>query len=640
MFDLDALGAKLSGQFDMAKSQRQMVEQRWLEDLRQYRGGYSPAVEARLNRSKTFVRITRTKVKSATARLMDMVFPAGNNDSWSISPSPVPDIDLPSHILLSVAAAQGHMPTPNQENSIKRMLAKTAAERMEAQIRDQLGRLKYKSIMRDVIQSGNLYGTGIAKGPMVNHSYEKHWQLVDGKWALQLVKQISPYVEFAPLWRIYPDMTASDFSDVRFVYDRHVMPKHKVIDLSKREDFDADMIRRVLTEHPAGNVVLQPWETELRAIGLDWSGCYHYKESYEIPEFWGAISAKDLADVGLELPDDSLLEYWANVWMLAGRVIKIEVQPIEGVGLPFFAYYWDKDETSIFGEGIPAIIRDDQDAYNALTRATLDNAGITAGPQIEVNVDLMSSAEDTNEVFPFKVWKRTGIGIDSQYPALRVYDIASHIPELANMADRFKNQIDEATIPAYMHGEGVSKGSVGRTASGLSMLMSAAQIVFKDQLFSIDEGVQRPFIEGMFHWNMQFNEDESIKGDHEIAVRGTSSLVAREIRAQNLTDFANSTMNEFDAPYVDRRALNRERAVVLELGDDIIMSDEQVGNNLAAETLKRGTENLSGVGGGVKGVGGLGPGGFENNQPSGGAFNVPAPQAPNVFGGGVKGGAG
>jgi hypothetical protein len=123
------------------------------------------------------------------------------------------------------------------------------------------------------------------------------------------------------------------------------------------------------------------------------------------------------------------------------------------------------------------------------------------------------------------------------------------------------------------------------------MMMSAAQITFKDQLFSIDDDVQRPFLEAMYHWNMQFNPRPEIKGDMTISVKGTSSLTAREIRAQNLDQFANSTMNQFDAPFIDRHALNVQRAKVLELGDDIILDKDQALLLQMRQMLANGTDN-------------------------------------------------
>jgi len=223
------------------------------------------------------------------------------------------------------------------------------------------------------------------------------------------------------------------------------------------------------------------------------------------------------------------------------------------------------------------------------------------------------------------------VGIESQYPAIREIKLDSHINEYMGLAQFFANNIHEATIPSYMHGEATSKGSVGRTASGLSMLMSAAQITFKDQLFSLDDDVQGPFLEAAYHWNMQFNPKPEIKGDFNVVVKGTSSLVAREIRATNLDQFANSTLNQFDGPFIDRHALNKQRARVLELGDDIIRDKDQAFLLMTQQALENGTNSAGNTQG--------------TQQPNGGAQAAPvlpgeqgAPQLPGGQAAGLAGG--
>lgn len=42
--------------------------------------------------------------------------------------------------------------------------------------------------------------------------------------------------------------------------------------------------------------------------------------------------------------------------------------PIEGVRWPYHLYYLDHDETSIFGDGLASIMRDDQKMLNASIR--------------------------------------------------------------------------------------------------------------------------------------------------------------------------------------------------------------------------------------------------------------------------------
>lgn len=128
-------------------------------------------------------------------------------------------------------------------------------------------------------------------------------------------------------------------------------------------------------------------------------------------------------------------------------------------------------------------------------------------------------------------------------------------------------------MPRYMSGENVRQGAAG-TASGMSMLMGAANIVLKDLLSSWDNGVSQPVFEGFYHWNMRYNPDQDIKGDFNVDARGASSLIAKEVRAQQLQQFLVATNNPDDRVLVNRKKAVREWANCLEMADVMHTDDE------------------------------------------------------------------
>jgi hypothetical protein len=174
---------------------------------------------------------------------------------------------------------------------------------------------------------------------------------------------------------------------------------------------------------------------------------------------------------------------------------------------------------------------------------------------------------------PWKVWMRNGTNPGA--PAIRAIDLPSHLNELFQLVQLFETNSDEVTaIPRYMTGENATAGAAG-TASGMSMLMGAANIVIKDLITSWDEGITRPFLQALYRWNMQFHHDPSIKGDFDVKARGTASLVAKEVRAQQLNNFAQMVANPMDAPYVKRDKLLMQRAEANELSD-VIKTEEEM----------------------------------------------------------------
>jgi DNA-binding protein YbaB len=237
--------------------------------------------------------------------------------------------------------------------------------------------------------------------------------------------------------------------------------------------------------------------------------------------------------------------------------------------------YFEKDESSFWGIGIPSIMRDPQQLFNSAIRMMVDNAAITSGPQIEVNNDLLEEEEDVENIVPFRIWTRSGTGADAVAPAMRVYQIESHTAEFIEMARLFMEFGDEATaLPKFTYNE--PDAGAAQTVGGLSMLMGQANITLKDIAKNWDDGITTPFITDLYHFNMQFSDDTSVKGDMEIIARGASSLVAKEIRSHALDAFAASTLNPVDLPWIKTGELLRQRARARDLPvDDIVKTDDE-----------------------------------------------------------------
>jgi hypothetical protein len=591
------LGEELLSMFHEYEVDKRLTEERWIKDLRQYRGEYDPEILAKLHpkRSKAFLSLTRTKTKTVSARETDLLFPANGDKNWSINPSPIPELvpDVIESIILQYQEATGERPT---EEHIRQFINEEAEKRsrnMEREMHDQLNALKYRWIIRQTIFDGNLYGTGILKGPLAKTVKSKRWlpNKETGEWVTVELEKLMPYCENVSVWDIYPDMSAKHPDDMRGVFQRYVMGRHKVVELSNRQDFNGEAIRAYLRQNPDGDAELKTFENDLRALNdtssndnftgkHESAGPAHIsrKGKYELKEYWGYLDIDKLRQAGVNIPPEFDMEVAANIWILGDIIIKAVVSHIDGVHLPYHFYYYDKDDTSIWGEGIPSIMRDAQSLFNASVRAMLDNAAISAGPIIEANTDLLEPNEDPKDLFPFRVFLRDGQGADAAAQAIRVYSLPSYTNEFMAMINFFMSASDEVTaIPRYMYGDTQNVGGAGKTASGLSMLMGAANVTVKDQIKNFDDGITLPFIKGLYFWNMEFNPKENIKGDYEVLAKGSTSLIAREVKAESLITFMNVTNNPTDLMYTKRDNVLREYTKVLDLDDmDLIKDPNQV----------------------------------------------------------------
>lgn len=576
---VQSIGTLLLAEFNQAEIAKRETEQRFLKDLRQYRGIYEPEVLARIGkvRSKTFTRATRVKVKTVNARVSDLLFSASSEErNWTCDPTPVTSLDKETKqkVMAILVKSLGKQPSKIEFEAACKKVAKQASDGMTKVMDDQLSEAKYKKVAREVLHSGHLYGTGILKAPLVERKTRTKFVKENNKWVMKTESYVVPFMEAVSIWRWYPDMSATTLEDCRYTYELHLFTRHALFSLSQKKSFDKKKILAYLEAYPKGQRETRYFDNEIRQIGDRTNSQHKDDGQYEVLERWGWLDGQQLSDAGVFVPPERMQEtFFSNVWLFPnGEVIKIALQPINGVTWPYHLYYADKDETSIFADGFAAIMRDDQDTINAASRMVLDHAAITAGAQIEVNMDLLSNGEKADDMFPFKIWKRNGKNPGER--AVNVITIPSGLEELLPIVNMFKENADDVTaIPRYMQGENATTGAAG-TASGMSMLMANASIVMKDLITNYDE-VTRTFIDSLYKWNMQFHPDNSIKGDFDVVARGTASLMAKEIRAQQLDQFAGATANELDAPYIKREELLRQRATAHDLSG-VVKTEEEV----------------------------------------------------------------
>ena len=131
---VDGLGSALQSRFEEYKLQREDIEDDWLDDLRAFNGEYSVETQQALNenpnRSRVFVGLTRTKVMSAYSRLIDLMFQP-NDNFWTITPTPMPTLDLEKEMKIRKRATQEIVQIANGDMAVADQLIPELNERMD-----------------------------------------------------------------------------------------------------------------------------------------------------------------------------------------------------------------------------------------------------------------------------------------------------------------------------------------------------------------------------------------------------------------------------------------------------------------------------------------------------------------------------
>jgi len=592
--------AFVESQYSRSKDARLTDEERWLDSYRNYRGLYSSEVQFNESeKSKAFVKITKTKVLAAYAQVVDVLFagskfPIGiearqfpNNVAGAVNYNPNAltdekvkektdvDYEVPTSIARPDLAKQLGLykkklqpvekdlalGVGTMEGSITFEPAKRAAQKMEKLMHDQLDETDAPKHLRSVAFECTLFGTGVFKGPFAMDKEYPRWT-EEGNY--DPLFETIPKMEYVSIWDFYPDPDARNMSEAEFTVQRHRLNRTQMRTLKKRPHFRNDSIELALEYGPSYQK--EYWEDTLEddAISAEMS-------RFEVLEYWGILDAElaDEADIDIpkELADKDELQ--VNIWVCNGQILRLVLNPFTPSRIPYLSVPYELNPYSFFGIGVAENMTDTQLLMNGFMRMAVDNAALSGNLLIELDETNLVPGQDMS-VYPGKVFRRQA-GAPGQ--ALFGTKFPNVSQELLMMFDKSRQLADEATgIPSYSHGSG-AVGGVGRTASGMSMLMGAAAQNIKAVVRNIDDYLLGPLGKSLFAFNMQFNFDKEFIGDLDVKARGTESLMRNEVRSQRLLQFMQMTANPSMQPFVKYDYILRELASSMDLDEDKILND-------------------------------------------------------------------
>tara|TARA_R110002012_G_scaffold86309_2_gene214470 strand:- start:1965 stop:3236 length:1272 start_codon:yes stop_codon:yes gene_type:complete len=365
--------------------------------------------------------------------------------------------------------------------------------------------------------------------------------------------------------------------EAEYVVERHKMSRSQLRSLKKRPFFRSNSIDTAITM--GESYVKEWWEQAMEDDAQE-----SKSERYEVLEFWGNVDTEILKEHKIDIPKElkDADELNVNIWVCNDQVLRLVMNPFTPSVIPYYAVPYEISPYSLFGIGLAENMDDTQTLMNGFMRMAVDNAALSGNMLIEIDETNLVPGQDLS-VYPGKVFRRQGGA-----PGQAIF--GTKFPNVSNenmqMFDKARVLADESTgFPSFAHGQtGVS--GVGRTASGISMLMSAANGSIRNVVKNVDDYLLSPLAKSFYSFNMQFDFDEEIKGDLEIKARGTESLMANEVRSQRLMQFLGVVQNPVLAPFAKMDYIIREIAKAMDLDPDKLtnsMTDAAV----QAEILKK-----------------------------------------------------
>ena len=613
----------IKGRYAQAENARDFAEKRWIKAYENYRGLYAKNVKFRESeKSRVFVKITKTKVLAAFGQLVDVIFgtgkfpigisetkiPEGETDIAHLDiNNPTPDIEtsIPDDIgnridnpydvgyegdgrtlkpgasfyngifedsLEDQAKDAGILTDGASANpqAIELNPAQRAARRMEKLIHDQIDESNGSSEIRNALLESALLGTGIVKGPFNFNKKLHKWDVgEDGERTYNPLEVRVPRIEFVSCWDFYPDPSGTTMDECEYIVHRHKMNRSQLRQLRHMPYFDKDAIREAI--QMGANYVEKDYEYALKD---DNRAEEDYQTNFEVLEYWGIMDAEYAREVGIELDDsiDDLDEVQINAWICGDKLLRAVVNPFTPYRIPYHAFPYERNPYNFFGIGIAENMDDSQQIMNGHARMAIDNLAMSGSLVFDVDESALVGGQSM-EIYPGKIFRRQA-GMPGQ--AIHGLKFPNTSQENLMMFDKFRQLADEQTgIPSYSHGQtGVQ--SMTRTASGMSMLLGASSLNIKTVIKNLDDFLLKPLGESYFQWNMQFHEGNlDIEGDLEVKATGTNSLMQKEVRSQRLTMFLQTAQSPAIAPFVKISKLVSELAYSLDLDPDEILNDPE-----------------------------------------------------------------
>ena len=575
---LQSFGSSLGGQRDEWIRSRGSygVDKRWIEDEDQYNGkdniakaasqmmtsveqGYPVTTQmAKPHRSTVFIGMTRQKTNAAEARLADILLPTDDRN-WGIQPTPDPQLMGMSKDNKAAMDQQGQ-PVMGEDGQPARVrdvvkavleMANKKAIAMQTEIEDQLVECNYNGELRKMIHDAAVLGTGVVKGPIVTNRTRKAWQPMTDSMGqtvhqIEIVQEISPASFRVDPRNVWPDPGCGEnIHNGKGIYEREQVTAKQIRDLAKQPGFMKDQLRKVLEEGPKQSATLREMTDEDQRDMA--------RLTYEMWTYWGEVDHDDLDSAGVDVGEkDELRSVSACVVMINNTVVKAFLNPLEGGDIPYDFFVWEKVAGTVWGYGIPYLMRSQQKVLNAAWRQMMDNAGVSSGPQIVIKPGAIQPADKQWQLSARKIWYATD-DIDDVRKAFSTFEFNSHQVELAGIIKMATELADAETgVPTIMQGE---KGAAPDTVGGMQMLMNSANVVLRRLVKQFDDMVTKPHIRRYYDYNMMYNEDEEIKGDFTIDARGSSALVVRDIQNQSFLNLLAAGANPIYGMYLDTQKL-------------------------------------------------------------------------------------
>jgi flagellar motility protein MotE (MotC chaperone) len=520
-----------------------------------------------------FVGSTRNKVRAARAKINDALF---GNGKFPFDTNPV--------------------------NEELRAFSDTVEEILTA----QLERMNAKALLKSGVDTLATYGTGFMFGPFVRKEclVETSADNALGYTAIkeQKFEYDHPYFMLANTADVSPDPEARSLPDGLGLFWTTMESRHTV-EAWKADKSYKNIDQALLSGGETGTDTGSDRQGQLRANVQYW----HKGDRIRVARFFGKVPKRTLSEaapiVG-EVDSGEMVD--AIIIMAGGVVVKANAAPYGGKSAAMACQYEDEPH-EIWGVGVAENNAPHQKVVNAAFRLFMEGKGMALLGTKSVDRSAFLPGEDFKK-YPGKVYQmKPNLSPEERQTAIidhKEQDITGGWLDAIKVSEQFSD--DDTGITKYTQGDDSS--NLNKTATGISMIMSASSLPLKEVIQNIDENWIEPMIERLIDWNLKYLEVDTVEKLHgkktaelwgrikqfgkssfmEWQATGTSSFMQKEVLTSKLRAFAEFAMsNPATAPLVDARELLEQTWDVMEIGKESPILKEEGNEQLPPQVQQQ-----------------------------------------------------
>lgn len=507
------------------------IEQIWLEDEEAYAGVDDANRDEEVNsksilsksaiennnkrtvnsskvKSTAYVNITRPYCDGAAARVGDMLLPTDGDSNYDIESTSIPE---EVQAALDGKFGPEFMAQVEEAKNIMDM----RLDGVKVQISDWLEETNYSHECREAVDDCARVGTGVVKGPIPENRITRTGT------------EIKPASKHVDYFNLYPDPACgNNIQNGKYLFERDTITVKGVRELIGEPGYLEEQIDAVLKEGPNKKLIENPEYTLSEG------------ELYEIWYFHGAISRSDMENCECDIEgEDEIID--AVVTMINDHVVHVSQYHVDNKDFPYDVMCWQKRTNHWAGIGVSRQMRTPQRMLNAATRNMMDNAGISAGPQIIRFKDVIKPADGSWDLYPNKQWiaepDADVAQVQNAFMAVVIPSLQGPLQEIIHFA--LKMAEDITGLPQLMQG---NQGSAPDTVGGMTILNNNANVVLRRIARAFDINITIPHIQRYYDWLITH---EGADTDYKIVARGSSTLVERDLQNQAILQMGQMVLN-------------------------------------------------------------------------------------------------